>query len=209
MNVMLSIAKSNMKRKDQKTETTHIYKAPTCRHISYKALQQVEQAPKLFTPWSLEPGKMFYSVEKGLCRHDLDYRHRIERTLELVGGRRDAAEGKAWEIPSVRRPRHTFAHLQMRGQLTKQCRWPQGAENGWLPAKRGSCLTTRKEGREWVNDDAIIQQIACDYEKWKPFPWHGRCSPYFVSRNVRWKRYLHNKHMCLQWKIFQSHKTHL
>ena len=150
MNVMLSIAKSNMKRKDQKTETTHIYKAPTCRHISYKALQQVEQAPKLFTPWSLEPGKMFYSVEKGLCRYDLDYRHRIGRTLELVGGRRDAAEGKAWEIPSVRRPRHTFAHLQMRGQLTKQCRWPQGAENGsqlrevpvWPPGRKG--------GSEWM-----------------------------------------------------------
>lgn len=145
MNAMLSTAKSNMKLKDQKSETIHIYKAPTCTHISYKALQQVEQAPKMFTPWSLEPGKMLYSVEKGLCRYDLDYRHRIGRTLELIGGRKDAAGGEAGEIPTVRRPWHTFAPLKMRGQLTKECRWPQGAKNSsqlrevpvWSPGRKG------------------------------------------------------------------------
>ena len=50
MNAMLSTAKSNMKLKDQKSETIHIYKVPTCTHTSYKALQQVEQAPEMFTP---------------------------------------------------------------------------------------------------------------------------------------------------------------
>ena len=47
---MLSTAKSNMKLKDQKSETIHIYKVPTCTHTSYKALQQVDQAPEMFTP---------------------------------------------------------------------------------------------------------------------------------------------------------------
>ena len=148
MNAMLSTAKSNMKLKDQKSETIHIYKAATCTHTSYKAWQQVEQAPKIFMPWSLEPGKMLYSVEKGLCRYDLDYRHRIGRTLELVGGRRDELEGKlekfqVWEGLDI-----LFAHLKMRSQLIKESRWPQGAENGSQPREVPVWSPGRKGGRE-------------------------------------------------------------
>ena len=59
--------------------------------------------PKDVHAISLELGQTLHSMEKELCRYDLDYRCRIGRGLELVGGRRDAAGGEVGEIPSVTR----------------------------------------------------------------------------------------------------------
>lgn len=108
-------------------------------------------------PWNL--GRALYSVgRKGLYRYDLDYRHRLKEDLELIGGRKDAAGGKLkfqlWKALTY------FCSLEK-----MRVSWPRnvgGLKELRTAQLRGSCLITRKEGGG-VNDGAVIQQIACDW----------------------------------------------